>query len=53
MNREEKLVKEVVADQREQIKILEQSLGEQIEEIQVYEVQLKILKERYEGDSDV
>jgi len=37
--------KEIVADQREQIKILEQSLSEQIEEKQVYEVQLEIYKE--------
>ena len=45
--------KELVDDQREQIKLLEQSLGEQIVEKQVYETKLEILKERYEVDSDV
>ena len=44
--------KDLVAEQREQIKMLEQSLSEQIEEKQVYEIQLKILKEEYEGDND-
>ena len=44
--------KDLVTEQREQIKILEQSLSEQIEEKQVYEIQLKILKEEYEGDND-
>lgn len=45
--------KELVNDQREQIKLLEQSLWEQIVEKQVYETKLEILKERYEIDSDV
>lgn len=45
--------KELVNDQREQIKLLEQSLGEQIVEKHVYETKLEILKERYEVDSDV
>lgn len=44
--------KDLVTEQREQIKMLEQSLSEQIEEKQVYEIQLKILKEEYEGDND-
>ena len=44
--------KDIVEEQREQIKVLEQSLSEQIHEKQIYEVQLEIYKEKYDrGDS--